>query len=406
MKLFKTKMLHVAVLILASSIGVVSMSIASAADLSSKDESCQVLSDLGGNCGAESDKDISGAIKTAIQVLLIVAGIIAVIMIIVGGLKYVTSSGDPQAISSAKKTIIYAIIGLVVVIFAQLIVQFVLSRSSNGGDVSSQLGSVQVDLDKAADELLIQQELLQEASDAEKDRLEREYRQAQEAYEDLLREQARLERRAAELSRSGSSRSGDGATTQVKVCYAVPIQDKTKVEPRMLHKYRENSQYSDPRVTTYAMENSPAGIRYAASAGYRSVDIDVNVTKDGVAVASHFNDLSVEGFGKGKISDRNYKDIDQLKSRDGHKIYTVEQVIKLLADNNLNMSLEVKASRVVGQLPKITTALNKYKVKAIVKADADLRHLDTALSKARDYGFWTRGTQGSDAWAKPTPRCG
>ncbi|MBX4197631.1 pilin [Candidatus Saccharibacteria bacterium] len=60
-------------------------------------------------------------------------GVIAVIMIIVGGFRYITSGGNPESTKSARNTILYAIIGLVVVALAQIIVRFVLSSSTNLG---------------------------------------------------------------------------------------------------------------------------------------------------------------------------------------------------------------------------------------------------------------------------------
>jgi hypothetical protein len=56
--------------------------------------------------------------------------VVAVIMIIVGGLKYITSGGDSGNITSAKNTILYAIVGLIVVALAQIIVRFVLERAT------------------------------------------------------------------------------------------------------------------------------------------------------------------------------------------------------------------------------------------------------------------------------------
>jgi hypothetical protein len=56
-------------------------------------------------------------------------GFVAVIMIIIGGLKYVTYSGDSSNINSAKNTILYAVVGLVVVALAQIIVKFVLAKA-------------------------------------------------------------------------------------------------------------------------------------------------------------------------------------------------------------------------------------------------------------------------------------
>jgi hypothetical protein len=55
-------------------------------------------------------------------------GIIAVLMIIIGGFKYITSGGESSNISGAKNTIIYAIIGLVIVALAQIIVHFVVNK--------------------------------------------------------------------------------------------------------------------------------------------------------------------------------------------------------------------------------------------------------------------------------------
>lgn len=54
-----------------------------------------------------------------------IAGVVAVIFIIIGGYKYVISQGNPQAVQKAKETIIYALAGLVIVMMAFTIVQFV-----------------------------------------------------------------------------------------------------------------------------------------------------------------------------------------------------------------------------------------------------------------------------------------
>jgi len=77
---------------------------------------------------ASGATNVNGIIKTVINVFSFVVGVVAVIMIIVGGFRYITSGGDSGNVSSAKNTIIYAIIGLVVVALAQFIVQFVLNK--------------------------------------------------------------------------------------------------------------------------------------------------------------------------------------------------------------------------------------------------------------------------------------
>lgn len=97
------------------------------------DASCDALKEInpdGKGCGAGGE-GVNNLLETVLNLLSIVAGVIAVIMIIVSGLKYVTSQGDAQGVSSAKKTLIYAIVGIIIVAFAQFIVKFVLQRVGN-----------------------------------------------------------------------------------------------------------------------------------------------------------------------------------------------------------------------------------------------------------------------------------
>ena len=62
------------------------------------------------------------------RIVAIISGIAAVIIIIISGLRYVTASGDPKNVESAKNTLIGAIVGLAVVIAAQAIITFVVSN--------------------------------------------------------------------------------------------------------------------------------------------------------------------------------------------------------------------------------------------------------------------------------------
>ena len=84
------------------------------------------------NCNTDvegSGSDIEGLIRTIINVFSVIVGSISVIMIIVGGFRYITSAGDSNNVSGAKNTILYAIVGLIIVAFAEIIVQFVLQRT-------------------------------------------------------------------------------------------------------------------------------------------------------------------------------------------------------------------------------------------------------------------------------------
>ena len=80
--------------------------------------------------GAQKIQDI---VTLIINIFSVIVGIVAVIMILVGGFKYITSGGDSGNISSAKNTIVYAVIGLIIVALSQFIVKFVLNKVTTAG---------------------------------------------------------------------------------------------------------------------------------------------------------------------------------------------------------------------------------------------------------------------------------
>ena len=79
-------------------------------------------------CDATAEKKANSLLGTVLNIFSVVVGVIAVVMIMVGGLKYITSQGDSTQTNSAKETVLYAAIGLVIVAMAQIIVQFVVNR--------------------------------------------------------------------------------------------------------------------------------------------------------------------------------------------------------------------------------------------------------------------------------------
>lgn len=86
-----------------------------------------------GSCttSAEGTEDrVNSLITQIINIISVIVGIVAVIMIIWGGFKYITSGGDSGNVTGAKNTILYAIIGLIIVALAQFIVRFVLSKTT------------------------------------------------------------------------------------------------------------------------------------------------------------------------------------------------------------------------------------------------------------------------------------
>ncbi|MFZ1257929.1 MAG: pilin [Candidatus Saccharimonas sp.] len=72
-----------------------------------------------------------GVFQKVTDVLLFVIGAVSVIMLIIGGIRYTISQGDSNAITTAKNTILYAIIGLVVAILAYAAVHFVIGSFAN-----------------------------------------------------------------------------------------------------------------------------------------------------------------------------------------------------------------------------------------------------------------------------------
>jgi len=68
-----------------------------------------------------------GVFQTITNVLLFIIGAISVIMLIIGGIRYVVSGGDSSAVTSAKNTILYAVVGIVVAILAYALVNFVVT---------------------------------------------------------------------------------------------------------------------------------------------------------------------------------------------------------------------------------------------------------------------------------------
>lgn len=85
-----------------------------------------------GDDQAESLFDGDDAIfKTITNVLLFLIGAVSVIMLIIGGIRYTISGGDSTAVTSAKNTILYAVIGIIVALLAYAIVNFVITSFAN-----------------------------------------------------------------------------------------------------------------------------------------------------------------------------------------------------------------------------------------------------------------------------------
>lgn len=97
--------------------------------------------DGSGNC-SEGGSDIASIFRAVTNTMLFLVGAVAVIMLIVGGFRYVTSNGDQNSVTAAKNTIMYALIGIVVAFLAFAAVNFVTNQLENA-NTSGESGYIQ-----------------------------------------------------------------------------------------------------------------------------------------------------------------------------------------------------------------------------------------------------------------------
>lgn len=81
--------------------------------------------------------------NTVTNILLFLIGAVSVVMLIIGGIRYVVSGGDQGAVTSAKNTILYAIIGIVVAFLAFAAVRFVTDQLQKSSYVQSHLAVIE-----------------------------------------------------------------------------------------------------------------------------------------------------------------------------------------------------------------------------------------------------------------------
>lgn len=87
----------------------------------------------GADCtaGGDNNDSLKALAAKVVNIISLIVGIVAIIMIIYGGFRYITSGGSSERIGGAKNTLIYAIIGLIIVALSQFIVHYVLTTSTN-----------------------------------------------------------------------------------------------------------------------------------------------------------------------------------------------------------------------------------------------------------------------------------
>lgn len=116
-------------------------SIASASTMTSLREGAEAARCTG--CPSDLFGD-TGVFKQVTNTILYIVGIIAVIMLIIGGIRYVVSGGDSKKVTDAKNTVLYAIIGLVIAFLAFAIVNFVISALPSSDEEGQTTALVQM----------------------------------------------------------------------------------------------------------------------------------------------------------------------------------------------------------------------------------------------------------------------
>ena len=125
------KSIVVSLVLLVSSINLTFLATGIAGAVTARGAACE---SAGGSWDGRTCTDGTGgtsvndALAFALNLLSAIAGIIATIAIIVSGIKFMTSGGDPQSTVGARRTLIFAIVGLMIIVLSQLMVRFVLSR--------------------------------------------------------------------------------------------------------------------------------------------------------------------------------------------------------------------------------------------------------------------------------------
>lgn len=110
------------------SIGLLVAPVAGYAAVIDSETRSNILEGVPGDANDNAGKTINDTIKLVIDILSFVVGVVAVIAIIVAGLQFITANGDASKVSKARMSIMYAVVGLVVVAIAQVIVRFVVNR--------------------------------------------------------------------------------------------------------------------------------------------------------------------------------------------------------------------------------------------------------------------------------------
>lgn len=187
------------------------------------------------------------------------------------------------------------------------------------------------------------------------------------------------------------------------VCQAEHIQGgESLYEHGMFHKGAPGA------PDTYAFENSPAGIQFAAEHGYSSIDLDLQITKDGKVVATHwaqpmkkddFFDPEHKLAPELKVSEMTLAEVSRLRNRDGQsQIYPIDVMIDRLKEHEIGGDFEAKKDGRFSSTEVMGYLADRVRQSGIQANLKTIDHGETSMSilqAAQVQGFWVRTAEGA-----------
>lgn len=150
--------------------------------------------------------------------------------------------------------------------------------------------------------------------------------------------------------------------------------------------------------TPYRKSNSVAGLDLARRLGYPAIDLDLQITSDGIPIVTHWSTISTDGYSApgikadSRFDDLTWKQVARLRSRDGYRIHTARAMIRMAHRRGLRVELEPKgnpAFQKVATWKPLATTVERTRADVQVKALSTLGYPAKILRAAHAAGFTT-----------------
>lgn len=313
------------------------------------------------DCGSANDttgSPVVAILVVAIQILTALVGVVAIGAFVYAGIMYASASNNTAQISKAKEIIRNTVIGLVVFSGMALLLNWLIpgglftgtAKFGAGGDTAPHL---------AIDD---EDDIGAGVIDSEVD-------------------------------------PGGKISVRNNTCYW----NYAAAKPTGEFFHIDNTKDAT-KTNSYAFENSPEGVKYASSHGYKRIDIDIQTTKDGVIVATHSkNPFMTKGNGtwggfydpsgkitKGTIQELTFAQVSKLRHKvGGYKIHRLEDIIAAAKQTNMILNFELKTPKTLqAKIPSIAIMVNQAHIRASFMGLVNKPGQSSALKVARQHGFW------------------